>query len=196
VNLARHGLFTLLALAGLSPLAAFEAGAQELPIRDEAADTINFSGEPFKEKKVQLPAPPKTENLIRFDTGSARRGFESFVDRTSLTIDEDEVIRYTLVVKSDMGASNVTYEGIRCVTSERRVYAYGRRDGTWAKPRDSEWQKVGGRPDDPGYVLYSDFFCPGRQSVRSAGEAIAALKAGAHPRASDETAERLIPLGR
>jgi hypothetical protein len=197
VNLARYRLFTLIALAVLEALAAFEAAAQELPMRDEAADTIDFSEAPFKEGKVSLPAPPKPENLIQFDAGPARPGFENFVDGATMTLDSDGVIRYTLVVKSDMGASNVSYEGIRCATREHKVYAYGRRDGTWAKPHDSEWTKIGAPSlEGPVYVLYNDFFCPGRQAVRSTGEAIAALKAGAHPRASDETGERLIPLAR
>jgi CNP1-like family len=197
VNLARCGVVTLFVLAGVGALASLEAAAQELPIRDEAADTIDFGQAPFKEKKVRLPAPPKAENLVRFDAGPSRPGFENFVDSATLTLDEDGVIRYTLVVKSDMGASNVTYEGIRCATRERRVYAYGRRDGTWAEPRDSEWKKIGAPSlEGPVYVLYNDFFCPGRQAVRSAGEAIAALKAGGHPRASDETGDRMIPLAR
>jgi hypothetical protein len=197
VNLASYRLFILFVLAGLGALAAFEAAAQELPMRDEAADTIDFSEAPFKEDKVRLPAPPKAENLIQFDTGPARPGFENFVDGSTLTLDSDGVIRYTLVVKSDMGASNVSFEGIRCATRERKVYAYGRRDGTWAKPRDPEWKKIGApRAEGPVYVLYNDFFCPGRQAVRSSDEAIAALKAGGHPRASDETGERLIPLAR
>jgi CNP1-like family len=197
VNPARYRLLAPFALTGLIALAAFEAVAQELPMRDEAADTMDFSEAPFKEDKLTLPAPPKPENLIKFDAGPARPGFENFVDGSTLTLDSDGVIRYTLVVKSDMGASNVSYEGIRCATRERKVYAYGLRDGTWAKPRDPEWKKIGApRVEGPVYVLYNDFFCPGRQAVRSSEEAIAALKAGAHPRASDDTPSRLIPLAR
>jgi hypothetical protein len=191
----RLASFLVGALLGSGVLAAAEALAQELPLRDSAADTMDFSEKPLQESKVRLPAPPRSENLIPFDMGPTRRGFEHFVDGASLSIGEDGVIRYTLVVKSDMGATNVTYEAIRCVTRERKAYAYGRKDGTWAEARDPEWHSIATSDQSPEYVLYSDFFCPGRSSVSAAGEAVAALKNGFHPRSRDETADRLTPLG-
>jgi hypothetical protein len=177
-------------------LAAAEAIAQELPLRDSAADTMDFSEKPLQESKIRLPAPPRSEDLIRFDMGPTRRGFEHFVDSASLSIGEDGVIRYTLVVKSDMGATNVTYEAIRCVTRERKAYAYGRTDGSWAEARDPEWHKIGAPSvEGPVYVLYNEFFCPGRSSVTSAGEAVAALKRGEHPRATGDVSSGFTPLG-
>jgi len=194
VKLSRHAVSALLAgIALVLPMP--HAAAQELPMRDPAADAIDFSEKPLQENKVALPAAPKPENLLPFDAGPARRGFEHFVDAASLSVGEDGVIRYILVVKSDMGAVNVTYEGIRCVTREHKVYAYGRRDGSWKEPQGVEWKKIGSASlEGPLYLLYNDFFCPGRQAVRSAGEAIAALKVGEHPRASDETGDRAMPL--
>jgi CNP1-like family len=198
VNRAQHTFGALLAVLALAA-AVPDAAAQELPMRDPAADVINFDNDkPLKEDKIKLPPAPKAENLIPFDAGPARRGFEHFVDRASLTVDDDGVIRYILVVKSDMGARNVTYEGIRCVTREHKVYAYARRDGSWAEPHHSEeWRKIATADlEGPIYLLYADFFCPGRAAVRSADEAIAALKIGEHPRASDDDPSRLIPLGK
>ncbi len=188
---------TIGAFAAAAVLTALVAGAQELPLRDSAADSIDFSEKPLEESKLRLPAAPKPADLIRFDIGPLHRGFEHFVDGTTLSLGEDGVIRFTLVVKSDMGASNVSFEGMRCVTRERKVYAYGRRDGSWSEAREPEWKKIGAPSlAGPIYVLYNDFFCPGRHGVSSAGEAIAALKSGRHPRASDDTPSRLIPLGR
>lgn len=185
----------LLAAMALSVLAIPQAIGQDEQMRDPAADVIDFSEKPFQENKASLPAAPKSENLIPFDAGPARRGFEHFVDEASLTLGEDGVIRYILVVKSDMGVNNVTYEGIRCATRERKIYAYGLPDGSWREPRGVEWKKIGQpRLEGPIYVLYNDFFCPGRQAVRSKGEAIAALKVGEHPRAGAETFH-LTPLG-
>lgn len=178
-------------------LVASGAIAQELPLRDSAADTIDFSEKPLEENNVKLPALPRPENLIRFDMGPAHRGFEYFVDGATLSIGEDRIIRYTLVVKSDMGASNVTYQGIRCVTRERKDFAYGRRDGSWVQARNPEWRKIGtASVEGPVYVLYNDFFCPGRIAVSSAGEAIAALKNGEHPYATGDPTTSLTPLGR
>jgi len=190
VSLARHLAGALLAAAAAGAL------AQDRP-RDSAADSIDFTPKPFEESKIKLPAPPKTENLIRFEVGPTHRGFEHFVDAASLSLDIDGVLRYTLVINSDMGASNVTYEGIRCVTRERKIYAYGLKDGAWRERKDAEWKKIENpRVEGAVFVLYNDFFCPGRAGLRTAGEALAALKAGGHPRAHDETPYRDAPLSR
>lgn len=191
MSIARH-------LAG-ALLAAVAAGAvaQQPEMRDSAADSIDFTPKPFDESKIKLPAPPKTENLVRFDAGPTHRGFEHFVDAASLSLDTDGVLRYTLIINSDLGASNVTYEGIRCVTRERKIYAYGLKDGAWRERKDPEWKKIENpRVEGAVFVLYNDFFCPARHGVSTAREALAALKAGGHPRASDEEGYRQDPLSR
>ncbi|MCC6611185.1 MAG: CNP1-like family protein [Burkholderiales bacterium] len=166
-------------------------------LRDSAADSIDFSEAPFREDRTVLPPPPKEENLIRFAAGPMRGSFKYFVDGASLTVGGDGVVRYTLVVRSDAGATNVTYEGIRCTTRERRIYAYGRADGAWTEPRGVEWKSIGGPANDEYiFVLYDDFFCPGRTGIRDAAEGLAALKRGGHPRASGDTSFRSTPLGR
>ncbi|MGB8435702.1 MAG: CNP1-like family protein [Burkholderiales bacterium] len=184
------------ALLASGVLATADAVAQELPLRDSAADTIDFSEKPLEENKAKLPAAPRPEDLIRFDMGPTHRGFEYFVDGATLSVGEDGIIRYTLVVKSDMGASNVTFQGIRCATRERKDFAYGRRDGSWVQARNPEWRKIGTPGvEGPVYVLYNEFFCPARNGVSSAGEAVAALKRGEHPRATGDVSSGFTPLG-
>ena len=186
-----------IAVGALLAAAAFGVAAQDQPLDDSAARSIEFKEGPGEEIKLKLPAPPKQSDLILFDAGPARRNFQHFIDAASVGVGADGIIRYTLVIRSDMGAENVAYEGIRCVTRERKVYAYGRRDGSWRELRDPEWKKIGqAHLEGPIFVLYEDFFCPGRGLVRSASEAIAALKHGIHPTASDETTDRSLPLGR
>lgn len=191
MNSKKHTVGVLLAAAALG------VAAQDLPLRDSAADSMTFSDKQSEEGKLQLPAAPKPEDLIRFDAGPARRGFEHFVDSAALSLGPDGIVRYTLVVKSDMGVSNVTFEGMRCVTRERKIYAHGRSDGSWRESGNAEWKTIGqAHVAGPVFVLYSDFFCPGRHAVASASEAIAALKVGHHPRSLDESSSRLTPLGR
>ncbi|MCZ7565180.1 MAG: CNP1-like family protein [Burkholderiales bacterium] len=170
--------------------------AQNQP-RDSAADSIDFSEKPFREDRVALPSPPVAENLIPFDAGPARRAFTYAVDTASVTVGADGVVRYTLVARSDAGATNVTYEGIRCNTRERRVYAFARADGKWIDKHATGWAKIGA-PAREGhvYVLYADFFCPARSIIRDTAEGIAALKRGRHPRASEEETDRVVPLGK
>ena len=117
---------------------------------------------------------------MAFDAGAVSDN-QYFVDTTSIKIGEDGVIRFSLVIKSSAGALNVSYEGIRCVTRERKVYALGRDDKTWAQPRVSEWQKLDFvRQFYAQRELSKNIFCPHQQIVSTTEEAIQALKAGMH----------------
>jgi hypothetical protein len=107
------------------------------------------------------------------------------VDAPSISLGEDAVVRFTLVTKSPSGATNVSYEGIRCQTAEKRTYAYGRNNGTWMQARVSKWVNLENIAQNyPQRALYRYFFCPlGVDMIADADEAIRALKAGVHPRA-------------
>ncbi|PSJ17889.1 CNP1-like family protein [Nitrosomonas supralitoralis] len=138
------------------------------------------SDKPWIEQLTQLPAYPNATDLMEFDTGAVSSN-HYLVDRNSISIGEDGVIRFTLVVKSSSGALNVSYEGIRCATSERKLYALGRDDKTWIQPRESEWQKLElVRQFNAQRELAKNIFCPHRQIVSSTEDAIQALKAGIH----------------
>jgi len=145
------------------------------PFKDEFE-----SDKPWIEQMTQLPAYPEVKNLLAFDAGAVT-GNQYLVDTTSIKIGQDDVIRFTLVVKSSSGAMNVSYEGIRCATSERKLYALGRDDKTWVKPRISEWQQLDiVRQFYAQRELAKNIFCPHQQIVGSTEEAIQALKAGMH----------------
>jgi CNP1-like family protein len=138
---------------------------------------------PWVELQTQLPAYPDPENLLQFDAGPASTNLH-YVDAPSITVGEDGVVRFTLVIKSPQGAMNVSYEGIRCQTAEKRTYAYGRNDKTWARARMSKWMDLENIAQNYAQrALYRYFFCPGVSMVKDPEEAIAALKAGIHPRA-------------
>jgi hypothetical protein len=154
---------------------------------------VACAGDPFVEQAItKVPDYPKPENLIRFDTGPTSQ-FNFFVDRSSLSVGEDGAIRFTVVAKST-GATNVTYEGMRCPTRERKVYALGQPDGTWRDARDPEWVRIAAPPEGLyRFVLFRDYFCSGGYPIRSAAEGIEALKRGGNPRAQEVHQEDLAP---
>ena len=96
---------------------------------------------PWKEIETKLPAAPQPGNLETLYVSNTTN-FRFAVDRNSLSIDTDGVIRYTLVVTSDQGAVNISYEGIRCSTKEHKLYAFGRKDGSWSRSRRNAWEPV------------------------------------------------------
>lgn len=134
---------------------------------------------PWTEIAVNLPPPPKAENLIPFYV-SATTPHKYFVDADSVRVGEDQVIRYTVVILTDGGARNVSFEGLRCETRERRLYAYGHADGTWSKARSAGWEGIKLRsPLSYQKALLEDYFCPGALRVNDAAEAIRNLRRGA-----------------
>lgn len=132
------------------------------------------------EEAITPPAYPQNSDLIKIAMNATSNEF--FVDSKSISVGADQVIRYTMVIRSDTGAENVTFEGIRCETREQKLYYLGRKDGSWGNARSAKWREVG----ETGAVTYqkilmNDFFCPKKVRVKSVPEALGALRAGVHP---------------
>ena len=136
---------------------------------------------PWAEIEAQLPSYPKEENLLPFFVSAATDNL-FFVDAASISTGGDGVVRYTMLVKSSAGAVNVSFEGIRCASRERKLYAFGRKEESWSRARSSKWEPV--RYQDRNrqhHVLYDDFFCPGGIIVKNPQEAVDLLKRGFRP---------------
>jgi hypothetical protein len=141
-----------------------------------------FDGEhdekPRAEAEVELPAFPQDGDLIPFEVGSVTDK-RFLIDEKSVSVDKDGVIRYSVVVLSSAGARNVSFEGMRCPTGERRVYAFGRNDGTWSKARGSKWAGIRGSENTYPVALFSDYFCViGQRAVMTPEDAIRVLQYG------------------
>lgn len=133
---------------------------------------------PWKEIEARLPAYPRPENLIAFDAGGATP-HRFFIDAPSVSVGEDGVVRYTLVIRTAGGATNVSFEGIRCETREQKTYAVGHPDGTWSRARESRWRRIEYRDINQHHAaLYKEYFCDGGSPVRRAADAVDALRYG------------------
>jgi hypothetical protein len=128
------GLFCAMAL--LYSLGAPSALAEDRREHSSALDKADS-----EELQWQVPAAPLPENLLPFYT-SITTGHSFAIDGKSLTVDKDGVVRYTMVATSSGGAKNVSYEGIRCATMEKKLFAFGHADGTWANARDPQWEPI------------------------------------------------------
>lgn len=139
---------------------------------------------PWEEIQAQLPAYPNLAEAIAFEVSPALSA-KFFIDPKSITVSADGVVRYSLIAQSSGGVLNVSYEGIRCETSDTKLYAIGRKENLWARNKYAKWEDISGSVKDPRHVLYQDFFCPRGIIVDNANEAISALKNGIHPRAQN-----------
>ncbi len=130
----------------------------------------------WKEDEVVMPAAPREAALRAIDIGTPSPN-AFFVDEDSVGVGADGVVRYTLVVRARGGAENVSFEGLRCATFERRIYASGRKDGRWAPLKNSAWQPI----VDNGYnrpraALAHDYFCDGPAGPRDREHALRLLR--------------------
>lgn len=131
---------------------------------------------PWVEVAAQLPAYPKTENLLPFAVSSATR-HQHFIDAASISVGQDKAIRYTVVIETAGGAENVSFEGLRCESGEHRLYAYGHPDGTWSKARNAGWEVIKFRSlISYQKALYEDYFCRDGLPVKDAQEAVRNLR--------------------
>lgn len=134
---------------------------------------------PWVEVAAQLPPYPKAENLIPFDVSSATSN-RFFVDAASISVGEDLVVRYTVVIEAAGGARNVSYEGLRCESGERRLYAYGHADGSWSKARNAGWEPIKFRSLlSYQKALFEDHFCRDGIRVKDGKEAAQRLRRAA-----------------
>ena len=83
-----------------------------------------------------------------------------FIDLNSITAGADGVVRYTMVSKSEAGAENISYEGIRCQTYENKLYAFGQKDGSWSRARLSGWKQINESSGNRQHAaLAKDYLC-------------------------------------
>jgi|SRR5712671_2495008 len=112
----------------------------------------------FKESELALPPYPQESARVEY---RLRQNSENryYVDRSSISIGPDRVVRYSSIVKSPFGALSVSYEGMRCKTSEYKVYAFGVTSGEWTQSRDAQWRRIPRMASDLRFTLYKDYFC-------------------------------------
>ena len=106
----------------------------------------------WKEIEAQLPAAPTPKSLIEVKLDSSSRN-QLFIDAASLSIGDDGVVRYAAIIRSPSGAETISFEGLRCETGERKLYAFGRSSantggkdaGPWSRNRSAKWEPIQAR---------------------------------------------------
>jgi hypothetical protein len=131
---------------------------------------------PWAEIAVQLPPAPAAENLVPFYVSAiATQSF--FIDTKSVTVGTDGVVRYTLVARSPEGATNVSYEGIRCMSFEKKLYAFGRPDGSWSRSRRDQWERISSNDANRQHAaLAKDYFCTEKTVAGNARDIIERIR--------------------
>jgi hypothetical protein len=135
--------------------------------------------------QAQLPAYPRDEDLIALVV-SAVTPHRFFVDGASVSMDSDGVVRYTLVVKTGGGSTNVSFEGIRCAMFEYKVYAIGGAEKNWVRARNPQWRRIVYQTvNTQHHTLHAEYVCRGKHMMESAQQIVQALRRGPRQAGSD-----------
>ncbi|MBI5041553.1 MAG: CNP1-like family protein [Gammaproteobacteria bacterium] len=111
---------------------------------DEGVKFDFVEREPWKEQLGNLPAYPDGSHYVAVPVQIAGSSMQMFIDEPSLTLGDEGVVRYALLLRSPTGTENLFYEGIRCTTQEWRSYAYGTRGGAWQSLGETPWRPIRG----------------------------------------------------
>lgn len=157
------------------------ASSEPAPETDRRAnDPVSTVGPKGAWREVSVPVPsyPQQKNLVEFSIRGTT-SFKFFADTQSVRVDDDGVVRYTLIARSGSGAENVSFEGIHCEKREFKVYAVGSIDGTWLTPRNSNWRPIETKKNnDYRNSLHHYYLCPSGFPRINAKETILVLKRG------------------
>jgi CNP1-like family len=174
----------------LKAIALFAASAAALAVlagcgsskptnKDDSAFVYLMDRKPnWTENKVDtLPPLPQEANLLPF-TVSENTPLSFFIDKNSLSVGTDGVIRYTVVVKSPAGARNVNYEGIRCDNYNWRLYASINEDQNgWDRTVANDFQRIeNGNLNAYRAALYQDYFCANKLPTGSAKQILSNIQ--------------------
>lgn len=142
----------------------------------EGQDEAEENEKAWREIALQLPAAPLQENLLPFYVSpTATQGFA--IDGKSVSVGKDGVVRYTMVSVGSGGARNVSFEGMHCAQLQKRVYAFGRADGSWSRSRRESWDPIiGGGPNKAHAVLVNEFFCRDKTVAGTAEQMVARIR--------------------
>ncbi len=95
----------------------------------------------FKEGVTTMPLNPPNKNTLQPFYVSQSTIFKFAVDTDSILIGNDGVTRYTVILTSPNGNSQVQYEGIRCDSFQWRLYGTFE-NGSWRENPLSSWGNI------------------------------------------------------
>ena len=126
----------------LAPVGVAQNANVELNDRDTdwSGSPDNYE-EPWRESASALPVVPSAENLTMLVSDRFEDEYEYVIDRNSVSLQADQVFRYTVIIRTPTGISNGFYEGIHCETRQFKTYGILTQSG-FLQTTNITWQPI------------------------------------------------------
>lgn len=136
---------------------------------------------PWIESETEILALPREQDLVEIDVAELPPGMKLLIDTRRISVNpDDRAVRLWLVLRSDSGVDNGSYEGFRCILNQYKVYAYAtpRRTPPVSKTNRPSWRDLSKNPrGNYRRELLQEYFCTIR-GVRAESEIRVALTRG------------------
>lgn len=133
------------------------AACSKSTVEDTAEDELD---DEWREVSFTIPPYPQSDDLVEFEADAPGARHTYFLDLEHLSIGQDGVWRYTVVIETSTGARNVMFEGLRCGVREYKTYAVGSTTGKLQKVRTPTWRSAQMRgPMAYRTALINDYLC-------------------------------------
>lgn len=138
----------------------------------------NDEEEVWQENAAAPPTVFSTERLHAFEV-SKGSALSYGIDPATLSVGSDKVVRYVLVARSQSGALNVLYQGIRCQTGEVKTYGRWDNRASWNTNPGDTWQALSfSGATRPAMLLARGGVCDGRTITGQPREILRTLSTG------------------
>ena len=125
-----------------------------------------------------FPSLPQQSSLLPFQLDN-RTNLDFAIDSKSISIGDDHVIRYTVVIQSPGGARNVRYEGLYCATGSWRLYSGTNDAGTAWDNSSTPWSPIeSGSLNNYHATLATNYFCQDRAPVTKVSGIVQSIRYG------------------
>jgi len=107
-------------------------------------DAVPENAEEYEwaEESTELPAFPEKEKMLQITFDRPNPRFKFFIDPETLSVGDDGVVRYVLMLRSPSGSENIMYEGIRCSKQDYKTIAFGTAKGKFRHLSRPRWKEI------------------------------------------------------
>ncbi len=137
------------------------ARAADEYLKEDIDDSIPFDVETerFQESEFEIPELSDESNWSELQFPAVSNSIRFYIDKATLSLADDKVLRYFMVLRNRSGKSTVYYEGLHCRGVRVKRYAYASAGKALKKLDKPRWQSIPTNTRNYHFVLFKGIFC-------------------------------------